>query len=454
MSKVKILSAISSAAGVTLYLNDGQVLNLQNDSWKTQQILDIALPDLARGKSVSIDLDDYSVEKAIEKNSGGVIRFFKKLVNKIVGGSQDQALATSTAPEAVTAPLPPVQQEERMVAVVQTKKGPKEIVGVERLAKHMEHAVINKNTVGFQKFMERLAGIKTEHTVDELLRFMERGDLPIADDGMIVAYKVLCTYAGNIVDCHTRKVKQKLGSRVRMKKELVDPSRRTQCSSGLHVARRGYLRGFTGDVITLIKIDPADVVAVPFNEPDKMRVAAYHIVAMLPAQVHQTLRSNKPMTGDSAAAKILADVIAGNHTGVLETVTIGEEKGGDVRKREAAVKVEAPAAPMTSGEVKALDDSETLAITPKEVRERAKKAIAEKPVKPAKAPKSKAQKAIDKVTKQFEVKRQPAPKAHKDRDAKIARALQLVSEGKLSMRAIERETGIPARTIGRVLNNK
>ncbi|MER9176241.1 hypothetical protein NKH72_21935 [Mesorhizobium sp. M0955] len=431
MSKVKIKSAISSKAGVTLYLDDGQVLNLQNDSWKTQRILDVALPSLAQGKTVTIDLDDYSVEKTIEKNSGGIIRFFKKMVNKIVGGSQDDERQASTAS------LPPAPQEERMVAVVQTKKGPREIVGVERLTKHMEHAVINKNTAGFQKFMERLAGIKTEHTVDELLRFMERGDLPIADDGQIVAYKVLKTYNGAIVDCHTGKVKQKIGSRVRMKKALVDPSRRTQCSSGLHVARRKYLNGFRGDVITLIKIDPADVVAVPIGEPDKMRVAAYHIVAILPARVHSILRSNQPMTSDSEAAKILADVIAGNHVGVLETVTIGEDMGQGVRKREAAIKVEAPVAPMTSGEVKALDDSPLPAITPKEVRERAKQAIAEKPVK-------QARRAVPPA----------APAKPDDKAAKIARALALVAEGKLSMRAIERETGIPARTIGRVLKNQ
>lgn|GEM_PF-4249130 len=48
------------------------------------------------------------------------------------------------------------------------------------------------------------------------------------------------------------------------------------------------------------------------------------------------------------------------------------------------MKVEALAAPQTSGEVKALNDNQIEPITPKEVRERARKAIAEKPAKPAK----------------------------------------------------------------------
>jgi hypothetical protein len=123
-----------------------------------------------------------------------------------------------------------------------------------------------------------------------------------------------------IVDCHSKKVKQKLGSRVVMDPKLVDPSRRTECSSGLHIARRGYLNHFSGDTIMMVKIAPEDVIAVPMGEPDKMRVAAYHIVGQIPPNVHAALRSNRPMTGDSTASKMLADVLAGNHVPVLEEV--------------------------------------------------------------------------------------------------------------------------------------
>ncbi|RWI35493.1 hypothetical protein [Mesorhizobium sp.] len=435
MNKVRIASAIASKHGVTLYLEDGKVLNLPSDSWKTKAILDEVLGPLARNKVVTIDLDSFSVEKAIEKKTNGVIRFFKRAVGALLGGSRESALSTTTSPVAVEAAAP---AQEELVAVVKTKNGEREIPGVQKLARQMEHAAFNGNAKGLQKFMERIAKVIDQrgHTVQELLTFMERGDLPIADDGSIVAYKILqSSRDGYYVDCHTRKVKQKLGSRVSMNPKLVDPSRRTQCSAGLHVARRGYLRNFPGDVITLIKIGPEDVIAVPLHEPDKMRVAAYHIVANLPGEVHSILRNNQPMTVNATAAKILADVIAGNHVGVLEYVRIGEDGAEKITNREAKHQAPAPA-PFKNGETKALDDAKTL--TPKEIRSKAQAAKAEKPVKKA-APK----------------KTPPAaPAKTGDRDSQIAKALALVAEGKLSMRAIERETGIPARTIGRVLKNK
>ncbi|RWJ03430.1 hypothetical protein [Mesorhizobium sp.] len=435
MNKIRIASAIASKHGVTLYLEDGKVLNLPSDSWKTKAILDEVLGPLARHKVVTIDLDKFSVESAIEKKTNGVIRFFKRAIGALIGGSRESELSSTTSPVAVEAAAP---AQEELVAVVKTKNGDKEIPGVQKLARQMEHAAYNGNAKGLQKFMERIAKVVDQrgHTVQELLTFMERGDLPIADDGSIVAYKILTSTkeAGVFVDGHTKRVRQKLGSRVSMNPKLVDPSRRTQCSAGLHVARRGYLRGFPGDVITLIKIGPEDVIAVPNGEPDKMRVAAYHIVANLPAEVHSILRNNQPMTVNATAAKILADVVAGNHVGILEYVRIGEDRAEKITNREAKHQAPAPA-PFKNGETKALDDAKTL--TPKEIRSQAQAAKAEKPAKKV-APK----------------KTPPAAPANDNRDAKIARALQLVAEGNLSMRAIERETGVPARTIGRVLKNK
>ncbi|WP_062120277.1 hypothetical protein [Aureimonas sp. AU40] len=424
MNKVRISAAIASKTGITLYLENGEEMNLPKDSWRTKAIMDEALEPLARHEIVEIDLDTFSVHTRIEKKTNGLVRFMRGAVSKIasaLGITKDEPPAQKPvesdpvdperpcahtgasapvttpapvepdpvpAPTPVPAPAPVVQtadpkappekpEEEELVAIVETPAGPKIIPGVEALEKQIERAAYSGNAVGFERFMQRIASVidTRGHSVKELLNFMKKGDLPIADDGSIVGYKVLKTLNGRIVDCHSGKVPQRVGSRVSMAEKLVDPSRRTQCSTGLHIARRGYLHGFSGDVIMFVKVAPEDVIAVPHGEPDKMRAAAYHIVAQIPGEFHGTLRANRPITGDSTAAKMLADVIAGHHAPIIENVVIGAAYGGDVRVTPVAFEKDEPAeAKPDNGFAKALDDEQE-GLSVKELNERINAAI-------------------------------------------------------------------------------
>lgn len=370
MSKVKILSAIASNSGVTLFLDNGEELNLKKDTKRTKEILDQTVEALKRGEHMEIDLSTFSIEKTIEEKTNGVVRFVRgrfSALKAMLGGtpSEEESKTTtvilgSVKPEQPSIPelkaaKPVVYEPEELHAVVNNKVIP----GVEALQPYMDAINHGEDAVGFQKFMERIATVidKRSHTIKELLNFMSKGDLPIADDGSIVAYKVLQSTPDGFVDRHSRKVKQKLGSFVQMDEKLVDPNRRNECSTGLHIARRGYLAHFGGDIITLVKVAPEDVIAVPPGEPDKMRAKGYHIVAVLPADVHPLLRSNRPMTGHEKASKLLADVIKGNHTPILEYVNIGAAMGGKVTITpvEGAKKM-ARSEVGTSGVAKALDD--------------------------------------------------------------------------------------------------
>lgn len=381
-NKVRISGAIASKTSVTLYLENGEEMNLPNDSWKTKTILDHALAPLARHEIVEIDLDTFSIEQRIEHKTGGLLRFVKTTFSKIgslfgtrkeepkkewpetwTEANPSKVLVSNPAPtpvessEVVDTNAPKIDPKaETLVAVVDGKAIP----GVEALAKHMEHAVKTDNYAGLQRFMERIAkvSIRRAHTVQELLNFMKRGDLPIADDGSIIAYKVLTTTgnSGKIADCHSRKVFQRVGSFVSMDEKLVDASRRTECSTGLHIARRGYIRAFTGNVIMLVKIAPEDVIAVPYSEPDKMRVAGYHIIFQLPTEAHVLLRSNQPMTSNAIASKMLADAISGNHIGIIEYVKINAARGGDVVITPVTDGKKAPRIDVMGDGAKALDD--------------------------------------------------------------------------------------------------
>ena len=219
--------------------------------------------------------------------------------------------------------------DETVVAVVDNKAI---IPGMELIRTQFERASKLGSTVGVENFLKRLGAVihDRQHSVEDLLRFMERADMPIAEDGSILVYKVLRKKDKVYVDYHTKKVEQFVGAYVCMDKSLVDHNRRNECSNGLHIARRGYISQFSGDVCTLCKLDPEDVIAVPTYDANKMRVCGYHIIAELTQEQHALLNRNKPITEDPDGKILLAKAMAGDHIGRTHRVEITQQKGGGV----------------------------------------------------------------------------------------------------------------------------
>ena len=179
---------------------------------------------------------------------------------------------------------------------------------------------------GMENFMRRAGMIKRGHSVEDLLKFIQKGELPIADDGCVLVYKLLnrTSVAGEFVDCHSGRVKQRVGSRVHMAESMVDARRSQDCSNGLHVARRDYLRAFGGNVCVLAKLAPEDVIAVPQYDARKLRAKGYHIIAELTEDDRRRVCQDEPMEDQV----LLGNCIAGNHVGILEYVEITASKGG------------------------------------------------------------------------------------------------------------------------------
>lgn len=179
---------------------------------------------------------------------------------------------------------------------------------------------------GMENFMRRAGMIKRGHSVEDLLKFIQKGELPIADDGSVLVYKLLnrTKNEGEYVDCHSGRVKQRVGSRVHMAESMVDARRSQDCSNGLHVARRDYLRTFGGDVCVLAKLAPEDVIAVPQYDARKLRAKGYHIIAELTEADRRRVCQDEPMEDQV----LLGNCIAGNHVGILEYVEITASAGG------------------------------------------------------------------------------------------------------------------------------
>lgn len=367
---IRVAAAVADKKQVTLYLEDGEQLVIKQTDHRLTELLDAIIPITTQGEIAVISLDDFSVYAAFEKKSGGLTKFFKMAKNKVKGwfGSEPEVTHITLPPETQTALVNAVNginsareneqvpvsnsyadvrahgtqisvtdevgEDEVVVAVVGTPGNEKVIAGVDKIKPLIEHAVRTNSAGAVNAFLALCAQFidKRGHSVDDILRFLEKGDLPLTEDGHIIAYKMLrnSNDKGVFVDCHTHKIRQKVGSFVKVDEKLVDLNRRNECSNGLHIARRGYLGGFGGDVCVLTKIHPEDVMTVPHGDPNKVRVKGYHILGVLSSEAMATLKANKPMTGEEAALRMVYDAIKGHHVGVLEIVEVHGQQGNNV----------------------------------------------------------------------------------------------------------------------------
>lgn len=402
---VKVVAAVIGKQSVTLYHPDGKTTIFNQGDTRLPDIMAKVLPAQAKGEvaEVIIPVPDKSTYANFEKKTNGVVKFFRvakkfvshifdtdsridpeeqklheealKKVNElrnagaepevikaaevmaappvakkkvwegqlgagIVPGIPDEELKPASAPEA----------DETVIAVVNGAVIPH----MEALRSQFMHIVQYGGEQGMVRFLERLASVIDQrgHSVEDILRFMERGDLPLAEDGTIIAYKLLNTAQGNnrrhdvaynditgvMFDVHSGQIPQRIGTEVRVDESLVDRNRRNECSNGLHIARRGYLGSFSGDVCVLAKIFPEDIIAVPHNDANKVRVCAYHILFVLTRDEFMKVKANKSMTDAEDSQTLLGRAIKGDHVPILERVEVHGQRGTNLRLVQLADK--------------------------------------------------------------------------------------------------------------------
>ena len=451
MTTVRIVAAIVDTARLTLYKPDGTTIILPQGDTRIRAIVDSATPQIIANGFADVDITVENDYQRFEKESNGGVKFFKIAKEKLKGffGKKtpttpvdnsepvDQNVSAMAVGKVPAAPTPvmdkttatlsavdqimqhavPVTSEafnensvhiqrniveedgntpsdrrdsdiESSHTIVAVSNG-QIIPGMERIKTQFTRAAKLGSTKGVEKFLQRLGAVINErsHSVEDLLKFMERGDLPIADDGSILIFKVLNKRGTEYRDVHSGNVTQWVGSYVHMDHSLVDHNRNNECSNGLHVARRGYVKSFGGDVCTLCKVNPEDVIAVPDYDANKMRVCGYHIIAELTKEQYDVIKKNQPISDAPGGAELLANALAGNHIGITSMVKITAHKGAKLETK----KVEAPVAPVAPVEVKPAQalqnpDKETKAkaVNPKAVAQKVKK-VAKKVAKTVKA---------------------------------------------------------------------
>jgi hypothetical protein len=413
MSLTRIIAVVVDTTALTAYLPDGKSIGVLQGDPRVKKLLE-AMPAIEANGFADVDLTLDNPYKDFEQQIGGAIRFFRVLRTKLNEvfdemekvaplfdpettdnvpvqsvGTVPQAAPASAADTAApvdaepTQPAAPVLTDEKKQAAVDeimrnavpasspnfdtTISSEDTVVAVtsdntiipnqEKLAGHLDYSSKLKDTKGMQAFYARIAPVigQRKHSVEDLLRFMEKNDLPIADDGCLIVYKVLKKRNETYFDCHTGKVPQHIGSQVCVDEKLIDLNRRNECSAGLHVARRGYIAGFGGDVCTLVKVAPEDVYTVPHGDPNKVRVRAYHILFELDQEAWSKLRNNVPMTSNPNAQHLLGRAVAGDHSPITEIVKINGHLGENIKVTQVGNAVQKDPAANVEGK-KALDD--------------------------------------------------------------------------------------------------
>lgn len=380
----RIIAMVVDVRNLTLYKEDGETIVIAQGDYRVEKLVGLILPAIEANGEYFLkdeDLQAYSPFREAETALEGLVTFFKAgkaKVEEIMARFSDPtpwpALSVGSVPvklepqkvaevleqaaptrsqaavvEIMAAAIPtsdpsfgakdqPHAEETTIVAILPDGSI---LPGMENLDVQMRALVAGMGSAeGVANFFIRLTDVKRQHAVADLLKFMQKGELPIADDGSILVYKRLnrTDTEGVFVDCHSGNVKQRVGSLVFMDEALVDANRRNDCSNGLHVARRDYLNSFNGNVCVLAKLAPEDVIAVPHGDARKLRAKGYHIIAELSQVDHDNVVRNRPLQ-DTA---LLGNAASGNHVGVIETVEITAGYGGGLIIKPVEV---VPAAP-------------------------------------------------------------------------------------------------------------
>ena len=372
---IRIRGAIVDTQNLKLYKEDGSTILIPQGDPRVATILAVATPMLVKQGYADVDISVVQQNNytEFEKESNGVVRFFRIAKKKlkemftnhveptVVGDVSEKIDMMATVNEiiahatSVTNPnfhengldnQAPIADDEGHTPSKHTNKnaedtivaivGNKVIPGVEKIRNQFSNACKMGSTIGVENFLKRLGAVieSRSHSVEDLLMFLERADLPIADDGSILIYKVLRRKDGKYVDCHTGNVPQWVGAYVHMDPSLVDHVRNNECSNGLHVARRGYIHSFSGDVCVLAKLAPEDVITVPTYDANKMRVCGYHIIDELTPEQYSCLKANQAITSVASGSTLLAKAIKGEHIGKTHAVKVTAQRGGGVQVTE------------------------------------------------------------------------------------------------------------------------
>ena len=113
-------------------------------------------------------------------------------------------------------------------------------------------------------FYKRLQKNPSYRSREQLWSFLNKIGIPITQDGYIIGWKGVHS---DRYDRHSRTIQYNDGDIVRMDRAKVSDDPKDACAAGLHVGTLEYATRWAGPsgVVIACKVDPADVVRVPYD---------------------------------------------------------------------------------------------------------------------------------------------------------------------------------------------
>lgn len=158
--------------------------------------------------------------------------------------------------------------------------------------------------IHFEKFWENLRENPSAQSVSELTDFLSYKELPITEDGYLIAYKgVRNDYYSATGNVETRVISGKVdsmghiyngvGEIIEVARNCVDDNRDNECSFGLHCGSWNYASGFSQRMV-MVKVNPKDVVSVPKDYSfQKCRVSKYEVVSDVVNEIQTSVVTDK-----------------------------------------------------------------------------------------------------------------------------------------------------------------
>lgn len=136
----------------------------------------------------------------------------------------------------------------------------------------------NEEMNSIKLFIDNLVQNPSYEAMDDLFSFLQKGNLPITDDGHFLAYKKV---RENFKDIYSGTIDNSPGKIVEMERDKCNLNRNETCSSGLHFCSKSYLSDFgnSSSKIIEVKINPKDVTSIPtdYNQA-KGRCCKYLVI--------------------------------------------------------------------------------------------------------------------------------------------------------------------------------
>lgn len=130
-------------------------------------------------------------------------------------------------------------------------------------------------------FWARLQENPSMRSVEQLWGFLEHENIPLTPDGHFLAYK---SVRPDFKDWHSGNISNKPGEEPTFPRNQISDDPKVACHKGLHVGALPYAEKFhavKGRLVVVCKVDPADVVCVPYDaSQQKIRVCRYKVTGL------------------------------------------------------------------------------------------------------------------------------------------------------------------------------